>query len=234
MKRNEIQTEGVRQRLSPRTTPQQDRSRVRLQAILDASEEVIAESGLQGLVMREVARRADLPIASVYHYFPSTAGLIRALVERQLETLRSILKAGLEARFPANIAGMSDEQVHALVVEQVHGLIDDIAAFFFHTPCAPEIWGGLQAYPDLRVLDIEDTKKNAALIEPVLARFIPSLEPAQVPMMAIVLVESISASLRFAVALPPEVRTQVVNTLKNFVTQWLAGLLQTAKRVNAG
>ncbi len=229
MKKSDTHAEGVRKRLSPRKTPQQNRSRARLQTILDVAEEIIAESGLQGLAMREVVRRANLTIAGVYHYFPSTTALIRALVERRLTELRNTLETGLQTRFPADAADMSDEDVKTLLVEQVSGLIDDIAAFFFNTPGASEIWGGLQAYPDLRALDIEDTRRNAALIEPVFARLIPSLEPGQVPMMAIVLVESVSASLRFAVALPPDGRAQVVDALKSFVTQWLTGLLHTAK-----
>jgi AcrR family transcriptional regulator len=233
MNGNDVHTETVKERLSPRAKPQQNRSRARLEALLEAAEEVIAESGLQGLAMREVARRADLTIASVYHYFPSTAALIRALVERQLEKLRGILETGLRARFPMDAAGMSHEQVKALFAEQVGGLVDDVAAFFFNTPAVSEIWGGLQAYPDLRALDIEDTKKNAALIQPVFTRFIPSLEPVQASTMAMVLVESVSASLRLATALPPEAREQVVAALKSFVTQWLTGLLQTAEDMNA-
>jgi AcrR family transcriptional regulator len=220
-------------RLSPRKMPQQNRSRARLQTILDVAEEMIAESGLQGLVMREVVRRADLTIAAVYHYFPSTTALIRALVERRLAELRDILETGLRTRFPTDAAGMSDDEVKALWVEQMNGLIDDIAAFFFNTPGASEIWGGLQAYPDLRALDIEDTKRNAALIEPVFARFIPSLGAGQVPMTAIVFVESVNASLRFAVALPPDARVQVVDALKNFITQWLTGLLLAARGMSA-
>ena len=178
--------------------------------------------------MREVARRANLPIASVYHYFPSTAALIRALVERHLEKLRAILEGGLRIRFPADIPGMSAEQVKALLVKQLNGLIDDIAAFFFNTPSASEIWGGLQAYPELRALDIEDTKKNAALVHPVFTRFIPHLDSGQASIMAVVLVESVSATLRLALASPPDIRAQIVAELKNFVTQWLTGLLQAA------
>ncbi len=228
MKRNKTNTntERVRERLSPRNTPQQDRSRVRLQALFDAAEEVIAETGLHGLAMREVARRADLPIASIYHYFPSTAALIRALIERQLEKLRGILQAGLRARFPRDASGMSTEQVKALLIAQVSGLIDDIAAFFFETPSASEIWGGLQAYPDLRTLDIEDTKRNAALVQPVFTRLVPSLEPAQACIMAMVLVESVSSTLRLALASPPDVRGQIVATLKDFVGKWLACLFK--------
>ena len=88
-------TPKLKDRVSPRSDPQQERSRNRQQALLDAAEEVLAEVGAEGVRMREVARRAHLPIASVYHYFPSAQALIRTLVERLLDELRSVLTAGL-------------------------------------------------------------------------------------------------------------------------------------------
>jgi AcrR family transcriptional regulator len=219
------QTEDVRERLAPRHKPKQDRSRLRFQALLNAAEEVIGESGLHGLVMREVARRAKLPIGSVYHYFPSTTALIRALLERQFDKLNGVIESGLRARFPLDGGEFRTEQVAPL--------IDDIAAFFFNTPSAPEVWAGLHAYPDLRALNIEDTKKNAALIEPILSHFLSSLEPQEISAIAIVLVEWVSATLRFATASPPDVRTQLVDALKTLVTLSLTGLLQTAGGLNA-
>src|SRR6202042_1376884 len=88
---------GIRpqDRMSRRSNPEQKRSRARQQALLDAAEEILGEVGADGLKMREVARRANLPIASVYHYFPSAAALIRTLVERMLEELRAILAQGV-------------------------------------------------------------------------------------------------------------------------------------------
>lgn len=216
MNRTDAHAEQLRAQLAPRHKPQQDRSRLRFQALLDAAEEVIAESGLQGLTMREVARRANLPIASVYHYFPSTTGLVRAVVERQFEKMNGILEAGLQSRFPVDSTNFD--------VEQVKFLIDDIAHFFFNTPSAPEISAGLHAYPDLRALNTEDTKKNAALLQPILARFLTALEPGQANTIAIVLVEWVSATIRFATASPPEVRVQLVEALKTLVAQALKGL----------
>src|SRR5258707_192303 len=72
-------------RMSRRSDPQQERSRARQRALLDAAEEILGEVGADGLKMREVARRANLPIASVYHYFPSAPALIRTLVEHPLD-----------------------------------------------------------------------------------------------------------------------------------------------------
>src|ERR1700679_2656340 len=82
-------------RMSRRSDPQQERSRARQQALLEAAEEILGEVGADGLKMREVAPRAKLPIASVYHYFPSAPALIRTLVERMLDALRAILTKGV-------------------------------------------------------------------------------------------------------------------------------------------
>ncbi len=215
MNESGTRSDKARQRLAMRHKPRQDRSRARLQALLDAAAEVIAESGLQGMAMREVARRADLPIASVYHYFPSTAALIHALVERQLEKLRNILETGLQARLPMDKSGFDPEQAKAL--------IDDIAKFFFQTPSAPEIWASLHAYPDLRALNIEDTKKNAALVQPYLTHLFPALAPEQATATAIVLIEWVSSTLRFAMGASPDVREKIVDALKTLVAQSLAG-----------
>lgn len=212
-------TERVKRRLALRHEPQQDRSRVRLQSLLDAAGEVIAESGLQGLAMREVARRADLPIASVYHYFPSTTALVRALVQQQLEKLSDVLKRGLRTHL-----SMDGREFN---FEALGSLIDEVAAYFFNTPSASEIWAGLHAYPDLRALNIEDTKRNASELQPYIAHFFPSLEPEQATMTAIVLVEWVSATLRFATASPPANRTGIVEALKTLVAQSLMGFLQT-------
>ncbi len=211
-------TVAIRERLAPRHNPKQDRSRARFQALLDAAGEVIGEAGLQGLAMREVARRADLPIASVYHYFPSTASLIRALLEQQFDKLNGILEIALQRYFPA--------ESETLNFEHVALLIDEIAAFFFNTPSVPELWAGLYAYPDLRALNIEDTKRNAAMLEPVISRYIPSAEPQQVSATAIVLVECVSATLRLATASTPDVGARLVDALKTFVTLSLMGLMK--------
>ena len=176
--------------------------------------------------MREVARRANLPHSSVYHYFPSMTALIRALVERQFEKLTGILETALQARFSTEDASFSGESIQSLV--------EDIASFFLNTPSAPEIWAGLHAYPALRALNLEDTKKNAALLQPYLARFFPFLDSRQAFMRAIVLVEWVSATLRFATASPPDVRAGIVEALKTLVAQSLTGTPQAAAGVNAG
>ena len=50
--------------------------------VLEASVQLIAERGLAGLSMREVARRAGVSHQAPYHYFDDRAAILAALVER--------------------------------------------------------------------------------------------------------------------------------------------------------
>lgn len=51
------------------------------EAILSASRGMVIESGLQGLNMRNVAKRCGVSVGSVYNYFPSKSDLVVATIE---------------------------------------------------------------------------------------------------------------------------------------------------------
>jgi AcrR family transcriptional regulator len=50
-------------------------------ALLDATEAVIAEKGLAGAGMAEIAKRAGVAVGTLYNYFPDREGLVRALLD---------------------------------------------------------------------------------------------------------------------------------------------------------
>ena len=58
--------------------PESQRSR-----ILDAALTLVSELGAAGTSMRRLASACGLNVATIYHYFPSKADLLRALVEEQ-------------------------------------------------------------------------------------------------------------------------------------------------------
>ena len=51
------------------------------EAILSAGKEIIVQSGIQGLNMRDVARKCGVSVGSVYNYFPSKDDLVVATIE---------------------------------------------------------------------------------------------------------------------------------------------------------
>jgi AcrR family transcriptional regulator len=204
-------------RTSRRSDPQQERSRARQRALLDAAEEILGEVGADGLKMREVARRADLPIASVYHYFPSAPALIRTLVERMLDELRAILARGVVRAEGANTA----EAEHALVA-----IIDTAGDFMESRPTLPAVWGAMRGAPELRALDLADTEGNAQILAPAIAALLPRAPAKDVEALALVIIEGVWSALQLGCELPPEKRPRVRAMLKEFVVAALAGLIE--------
>jgi AcrR family transcriptional regulator len=68
--------------------------------VLDASVQLIAEKGLTGLSMREVARRAGVSHQAPYHYFPDKAAIVAALVERGFTLLSEQMEVSAKGGTP--------------------------------------------------------------------------------------------------------------------------------------
>ena len=68
--------------------------------VLEASVELIAEAGLAGLSMREVARRAGVSHQAPYHYFEDKAAIVAALVERGFTRLAERLEEAAKKGTP--------------------------------------------------------------------------------------------------------------------------------------
>lgn len=75
------------ERGSTARSPLQARGRARIEAVLDATAELIVEKGLEGVTMHGVARRAQTPIGSMYHFFPDRDSLLAALWDRHAAAL---------------------------------------------------------------------------------------------------------------------------------------------------
>src|SRR5690242_9484638 len=55
--------------LEPRRRPTQERSRVKFDALLRVSRELLLEVGFEAFTCEEVARRAGVPIGTLYQFF---------------------------------------------------------------------------------------------------------------------------------------------------------------------
>lgn len=67
-----------------RRAPVQERSRKRVEAILDATERLVVDRGVEALTTREIAVAAGVPVASLYQYFADKEGVLLALAERDM------------------------------------------------------------------------------------------------------------------------------------------------------
>jgi AcrR family transcriptional regulator len=73
-----------------RHRPQQARSQERVDLILDTAAEFIAEVGYETVTTNAIAERAGISIGSLYRYFPDKDAILRGLVVRHLEQVKTI------------------------------------------------------------------------------------------------------------------------------------------------
>lgn len=65
-------------------------------ALLDAGLGLVAERGVDGLTLREVARRAGVSHAAPHHHFADKPALVAALAERGFQELEAALRAAAD------------------------------------------------------------------------------------------------------------------------------------------
>ena len=78
---------AVRERLPTppkRRIPSQERSRRRVEEMLDAAARLVVDQGVEALSTRDIATAAGAPVASLYQYFADKEGVLLALAERDM------------------------------------------------------------------------------------------------------------------------------------------------------
>lgn len=70
-----------------RNRPRQARSRSRVEHLLDVAEEVLEEVGYDAATTTLIASRAEVPVGTLYRWFPDKAAIAEALTDRYLASL---------------------------------------------------------------------------------------------------------------------------------------------------
>lgn len=169
--------------LAQRTMPVQARSVRRVDMILNTAAELIAEVGVDAASTSEIARRADISLASLYRYFPNKTAVIKAVAERQLKRLEPIYEQFLED-FDLD-RGLDD-------------LIDQLYAFYRSEPGYAQIWSGMQAIPELSSLDMDDFLYHAGRIRSRAAQLLPNVDPGQIEVIVLMVSRTIGSLVRQA------------------------------------
>lgn len=84
--------------LTPRKQPRQARAVVTVDAIFEATIQVLLADGLDRLTTTRVAARAGVSVGTMYQYFPNKQALIYALNARYLERLAERIEVACQAQ----------------------------------------------------------------------------------------------------------------------------------------
>jgi AcrR family transcriptional regulator len=195
----------VENRTLIKRVPQQERSQARFEAVLKAALRLFAARGYENTSMREIAREARMPIATVYQYFPMKLAIVREMWTRYTSTITGTLEQGIR-EFLHNDA---DDANHLTEI-----IIDKMAELQASNPAFIEIWSCVTASIELRALNVEDTLHNARAIADALRHKHPECDPSAVYDRALIAIEAASASTRLALTLPEPHRARVLFALK--------------------
>jgi AcrR family transcriptional regulator len=81
-----------------RREPMQRRSVARVQRMLDAAQELVAEVGYDALTTTLIAERAGVSIGSLYQFFPDKQAVVKAVALRNLEVFSDRLTTIVRSR----------------------------------------------------------------------------------------------------------------------------------------
>ena len=97
--------------LAPRKTPRQARATATLDAMFEATIQVLVSDGPHRLTTTRVAQRAGVSVGTMYQYFPHKQALFYALNERYLDVLAARIEVACLERHGAAIGQMVESLV---------------------------------------------------------------------------------------------------------------------------
>jgi AcrR family transcriptional regulator len=83
--------------MEPRKTPVQARSAASVEAILQATIQVLLKEGKLRLTTTRVAHRAGVSVGTLYQYFPNKSALLQALLKSHLDGVAHAVEKACEA-----------------------------------------------------------------------------------------------------------------------------------------
>ncbi len=99
----------------PRKQPQQDRSRVTVEAILEATTHILTEEGYDRANTNRIAERAGISIGSLYQYFPNKESLMAALIEQHSNEMAELVETKLNHLFDLPLEIVVPELIKAVI-----------------------------------------------------------------------------------------------------------------------
>ena len=199
--------------VKPRKSPRQARARVTIDAIVEASTQLLLERGYDRFTTARAAERAGVSVGSLYQYFPNKAALAAAVIDRACEAFLIALDHALAGRPRITLAECIRAIVDVILVSHqlapdLHRIVIDLA-------------------PRIGVADRTDrvSRKMAEAIEAILRMHADEIAPGIDLATAATIIETLLVALahRAALAAPATARDDVIaGETTEMITRYLA------------
>jgi AcrR family transcriptional regulator len=164
-----------RKRLTdPRKNASQARSRLTVDALLEATARILVKEGFDKASTNRIAETAGVSVGSLYQYFPSKEALVASLIDRHNQAVMQMVRGELAAALDESLeqavrrlitvaveAHRVDPKLHRVLSEQIPrvGKPEKIASF------NEENYTIFQSY-------LEDHRHEIRAVDPALAAFV--------------------------------------------------------------
>ncbi len=194
--------------LQVRHRPVQARGRVRFDAILTAARELLAEGGVEGFTIDDVAHRAGIPVGSVYQFFPNKFAIVAEL--DALDTAALI----------HDMAGSAERFARGDWQSETNSLIDLVAAHWVDDPTRRAVWLAMRSTAATRSLAAEHSRALVKTLLPMIQNLTPGRSLDEQVTMSEVVIEMSQSLLHFSVS-DGEPNPATVRELKRMLRAYL-------------
>jgi len=194
-------------------SPQRERGRLRVAALMKAASLVFAEKGYEAATMTGIAARAGASIGSLYQFFPSKEALADALLAQYAEQVEVGLGAVTDSAATLAAPDLADALIDLLV-----GLKDERRAVMVLFEARREA----TAPPS----ELRDSMRRA--IARILTLHAPGLPPPRAAAMAVAVLQQMKAAALLSVEPDLDSRDEALAELRRMTRLYLAAGLAPA------
>jgi len=115
--------------LDPRKSPVQARSAVTVDAILEATIQVLLDVGKDRLTTTRVALRAGVSVGTLYQYFPNKSALLQAALKRHLDQVTKAIEQISREQKGAALQQMAAALIHGFLDAKMKNVKTSVALY---------------------------------------------------------------------------------------------------------
>jgi len=115
--------------MNPRKTPVQARSTASVEAILEATIQVLLAVGKEKLTTTKVAARAGVSVGTLYQYFPNKSALLLAALTRHLDEVTKEVERVCREQKGEPLLAMGTALIHAFLTVKMKDVKTSVALY---------------------------------------------------------------------------------------------------------
>jgi len=197
--------------LTPRKKPTQERSRDRVERILDATAELLGDMPADKITTAGIAEKAGVPIGSVYQYFPNKLAILAELARRVMEQV------------DLKTASLIAQDFGVLPWDQaIDRAIDATMQGYAEQPGYLQLLLSLRPTPEFRSITDESNDRVAAMLafHPALRAVIPG---DRIQLVTRAAIQAVNALQDWALSADdPALTTRIIGEMKTLLKGYLA------------